>query len=439
MSSRTAFDLLADALCAGLPTGEELFLRLTGEDSDFARFSRARIRQAGHVSQRRLGLVLVVGARQAESWIDLGGDGADDLRRAREALDGLRALLPLLPEDPWLAWHRGDDRHERCDPCLLPEAPTTVAGLLAAADGLDLVGVWASGAIHAGFASSHGQRAWHTVHAWSCDWSCHRGDGQAIKGVRAGTAWDDAAWAATMAQVCRDLPRFDQPRRVVQPGMYRAWLEPAAVADLVGILSWGGFSAKARRTRTSSLMRLDAGTVRLSPLVTLVEDAAGLAPLVTSQGYRRPDRVVLVDAGANGSPLVSPRSAKEYGLAVNAGAEYPTSLRMAPGALPQAEALRRLGTGLWIGNVHYLNYSDRSACRITGMTRFACWWVENGEPVAPIEHLRFDDDIYGLFGDRLEALSSERTLVPDTGTYEGRSLSTCEVPGALVAGMRFTL
>ncbi len=73
------------------------------------------------------------------------------------------------------------------------------------------------------------------------------------------------------------------------------------------------------------------------------------------------------------------------------------------------------------------------------MTRFACWWVEDGVPVAPIEHLRFDDSIFSLFGAQLEALTSERELIPDTSTYEGRSLSTAEVPGALVREMRFTL
>ena len=33
---------------------------------------------------------------------------------------------------------------------------------------------------------------------------------------------------------------------------------------------------------------------------------------------------------------------------------------------------------VYVNNVWYLNYSDRSACRMTGMTRFATFWVEHG-------------------------------------------------------------
>ena len=43
------------------------------------------------------------------------------------------------------------------------------------------------------------------------------------------------------------------------------------------------------------------------------------------------------------------------------------------------QVLRTLDTGLYIGNLWYLNFSDRSACRLTGMTRFASFWVEGGQ------------------------------------------------------------
>jgi predicted Zn-dependent protease len=392
------------------------------------------------VAQRRLALALVAGARQAEATVDLGGDPAEDARCAGEALADLRALLPLLPEDPLLHWHRGDQREERGTTDTPPEATATVTAALDAAAGLDLVGLWASGMVHAGFASSHGQRVWHSTQAWSFDWSCHRPDGQAVKGIHAGRTWDAATWHGIMAQARDDLRRFDLPRRRLEPGVYRTYLAPAAVSHLIGMLAWGGFSVRSRRTGSSSLMRLESGQASLSPLLTLEEDAAaGLAPLVTKHGFRRADRVVLIDRGACGEVLVSARSAREYGLAVNAGDEVPASLRMAAGTLPAAESMRALGTGLWLGNLHYLNYSDRSACRVTGMTRFACWWVEDGVPVAPIEHLRFDDTLFSLFGAQLEALTCERELIPDTSTYDSRSLCTAEVPGALVRGMRFTL
>ncbi len=112
---------------------------------------------------------------------------------------------------------------------------------------------------------------------------------------------------------------------------------------------------------------------------------------------------------------------------------------MAPGALPARDILEELDTGLYINNLWYLNFSDRNACQVTGMTRFACFWVENGQIKAPVEVMRFDDSVYNLLGAQLIGLTRERELILDAGTYGGRSNSSIELPGVLVAELRLTL
>jgi len=101
--------------------------------------------------------------------------------------------------------------------------------------------------------------------------------------------------------------------------------------------------------------------------------------------------------------------------------------------------LRTLGTGIYLSNLHYLNYSDRLSCRMTGMTRFACFAVENGELVAPIGVMRFDDSFLRMFGPGLIALTANAEVFPDTQTYGARSLASVTAPGAIVEGLRFTL
>jgi predicted Zn-dependent protease len=73
------------------------------------------------------------------------------------------------------------------------------------------------------------------------------------------------------------------------------------------------------------------------------------------------------------------------------------------------------------------------------MTRFATFWVEGGEIAQPIEVMRFDDSLYDLFGDRLEALSAERETVLSNDTYGERKAESRLVPGALLKELRFTL
>jgi predicted Zn-dependent protease len=136
---------------------------------------------------------------------------------------------------------------------------------------------------------------------------------------------------------------------------------------------------------------------------------------------------------------VDARSGSEYGETVNAAGESPESVALEAGDLHVSEALARLDTGLLIGNLWYCNWSDPNDCRITGMTRFGTYWVENGEIVAPVRVMRFDDSLYHLLGDRLEALTAERELILSAQTYDGRSTDSALLPGLLVSGIDLAL
>jgi predicted Zn-dependent protease len=228
---------------------------------------------------------------------------------------------------------------------------------------------------------------------------------------------------------------------VLAPGKYRAYLTPAAMEEIASILCWGGFSGRALATKQSALARMQDGEA-LDPRVSISEDTeGGVAPAFQAEGFGRPARVSLIETGKLVGSLVSPRTAREFGMTENGanGAEMPESLAMSGGTLACADALAALGTGLAVGNLHYLNYSDRPACRITGMTRFATFWVEDGKIVAPVDVLRFDDTLYRLLGENLEDLTRETEFILDAGTYQSRQLASVRLPGALVKEMAFTL
>jgi predicted Zn-dependent protease len=176
--------------------------------------------------------------------------------------------------------------------------------------------------------------------------------------------------------------------------------------------------------------------------VTIIENTRdGVAPNFQEDGFIRPEQVYLIEAGRYRDCLVSPRSAQEYGVPTNGASirEAPESLEMAPGDLPRDRVLRELHTGVYINNVWYLNYSDRSACRITGMTRFATFWVEQAAIQAPLNVMRFDDSIYRMLGEHLVALTTERDFILDANTYHRRSTNSSRLPGVLIEDFTFTL
>jgi predicted Zn-dependent protease len=206
------------------------------------------------------------------------------------------------------------------------------------------------------------------------------------------------------------------------------------------MVSWGGFGLKSHRTAQTPLLSMVREGVALHKDVTISErHADGLTPRFTRAGFIKPDSVELIKDGAYRDCLANRRSAREYNAAVNCGIENPQSLHIAGGELHRNDVFTALDSGLYISNLWYCNFSDRNHCRITGMTRFACLWVEQGKPVAPVNVMRFDESIYHILGDRLEGLTREHEHILDTGSYQWRSDASARLPGALVNDFTFTL
>ena len=433
---KATFFELAERLGRELKAGETLLCNFSGERSDFVRFNQGKVRQAGSVEQGYFSLRLIRDRRQSSGTLTLGGN---DLETGRQMLGQLRDTLEHLPEDPWLLINETPQSTSTERRGSLPSADEVAAEIIGKARGRDFVGIYAAGTLYRGFANSLGQRNWHEIDSFNLDWSLYLEEDRAVKSAYAALAWDEEIFRAKLEDAAHQLQDLAKPRRTIQPGEYRVYLAPRALEEITGLLSWGGFSARARETKQSPLLRMQEGEA-LSPKVTLVENnAGGFAPDFQEDGFVKPPRVTLIEDGRLRDALVSPRSAKEYGLVPNAGVETPESLAARGGTLDGEDALGALDTGLYIRNLWYLNFSDRPAGRITGMTRFATFWVEGGRIVAPVTPMRFDDSIYAMLGANLVDFTRERELLLDPSTYGERSTSSSRLPGALLHSLRFTL
>jgi predicted Zn-dependent protease len=436
------FKTLSERLVGSLHGPEVLTLFVEAEQSDFVRFNQAKVRQAGTVTQGLLSLDLIDGQRHAPGRYTLSGHLDEDVSRGLALLEELRQTLPYLPEDPHLLYATEVRSTQNATPSALPDAGEMVDSILDVGAGLDLVGILASGSVMRGFANSLGQFNWFASSSFNFDWSLYHRADKAVKCGYADTRWDNAELAHKMGQGAAQLEVMKRPPHRIDPGSYRAYLAPAALGEIMGMLSWGGFGLKEQRTKRSPLLRAAEGRVTLDSRFSLQENiSGGIAPAFGCSGFLRPDSVELFSKGQMVDSLISPRSAKEFGVATNGAgpSESPDSLDLAPGTCAANSLLSDLGTGIWINNLWYLNYSDRSSCRITGMTRFATFWVEDGEIVAPIDVMRFDDTLYRMMGEGLVGLTEERELIMDASTYGGRSTSSARLPGALVEDFVLTL
>jgi predicted Zn-dependent protease len=442
MNMKNHFLELADFVQSLAGANEVIASGYAAESSDFIRFNRSAVRQATAVRQARWTLTLIRDGRRIDATVTLAGQPAADKAQLTEMLAELRGAIAEAPVDPYLLYPSTPTNTERESPGELPDAAQVIDAVLEAGRGLDLVGLYAGGPIYEGYANSLGQRNWQRVDNFNFEWCLYHDRDKAVKSAYAGGKWEADAFAARMRFAREQLALLGQPPRTLEPGRYRAYLAPAAMEDVLGMLCWAGFGIKSRRTKHSPLDRMADGSQRFDPRVTIVENTAeGLAAGFQREGFVRPDRVELIRAGQLGDALVSPRSSREYAVATNGanGAEMPESLDLAAGQLARADVLQQLDRGIYVGNLWYLNFSDRSACHLTGMTRFASFWVEGGEIRAPLNVMRFDDSAFRMLGSEVEALTRERDLILQGGTYGARNTGSTRTPGLLLRDFALTL
>ena len=436
------FNQLSEILLNSLDTDEHMKVSIDGENSQFVRFSQSKVRQAGLVDDTSLSISLIKDGRTCSGSFTLTGNSETDEKTAYMELERMREEVVSLPKDPFvvLPEDTGSSREDHNGSLLSQE--NAVSALSPVMQGVDLAGIWASGRIFTGNANSAGQKHWFATDTFSLDYSLITPDERMVKGTYAGSQWDQTEYEKNMTSSIAKLRMMDKPGKKIKPGAYRTYIAPAGVADIVGMFSWGGVGEASIQQGDSSLCRMRQNDVKMSPCFTLSEDfTSGIVPRFNYNGELAPEKLDLILSGSLHNTLVSSRTAKEYGVKSNFAGEREAmrSPVLAPGDLNEDDVVQSLDTGIYLSNLHYLNWSDRPGGRITGMTRYACFWVENGEVVAPIENMRFDDSIYNFFGENLESVTDKSHLHPTVQTYEGRELGGVSCPGILLKSFELTL
>ncbi|MBT6396456.1 MAG: TldE/PmbA family protein [Nitrospinaceae bacterium] len=436
------FERISDHL-NGLVRGQEICTSFfTAEDSDFVRFNKNSVRQAGAVTQMFFRIDLISGLRHAQANVSLSGEWDDDRANVENVVEDLREMLPELPEDPHLAYSTDGISSEKSGENNLPAQGNVLNAIINAGEGRDLVGIYSSGGIYAGFSNSIGQRNWYSTFNFNFDWTFYFEGDKAAKSHYAGSRWEPDVFFEKIQGAVRHLEVLSRPSVTLPRGKFCVYLSPSALSEFMWMVSRSGFGLRGRKTKQSSLQKLIENNDRLHPEINLTENTEdGFGPEFQMQGFIKPPRVPLILSGEPADCLVSPRSEKEWSTSSNGASdrEMPEALELSAGDIRASEVLERLDEGIYIGDLWYLNYSDLTSCRMTGLTRFASFWVKDGEIQAPINVMRFDETLQRVLGENLIGLTREREVFLSAGTYKARSTSSSRMPGALVEDFNFTM
>lgn len=436
------FKDLSKSILSNIKSGEDLMLNFWGEDSHFTRFNQSKIRQNGFVSDATLSITLILNQKTCSTSFSLSKNLSNDLSSALLHLSELRNDIVFLPEDPFIVFPKeGKSSSQKKSGDLLP-IDQVVQSLSPAIKNVDLAGIWASGHIFIGYANSKDLFHWFSTDSYSFDYSLVTKTEKMVKDTFAGTHFNLDEYNSFMGNSITQLKMLENKPMQLSPGDYRTYIAPAGVSDLLGMFSWNGLSEGAIRRGQSAFLKMKNENVKLSPCFSLNEDfSTGLTPMFNDDGELAAKKLPLINTGMLKNTLINSRTAQEYKIESNFAGSW-EGLRspvMDTGDLNESDISEKIDKGVYLNNLHYLNWSDNIGGRITGMTRYACFWVENGEIVAPIENMRFDDTIYNIFGDKLESVTNHSQFIPDTGTYSNRSFGGTECPGILLNSFSLTL
>ena len=430
-----------------LKEGEDLTIYMEGENSQYFRFNDSKIRQTGIIEDYNVTLSLYHGKKSLQATTTVSSDIDYSVKNLISEIDGLREPLSLIPENNFTAFPDKFDSLEVYRDGELPNREEILDSLMSIIDKDNLTGVWTSGKIFRASSTSQGTQHWFEKDSFIFDFSLIDAKENMVKILYPGSDWNKDDFITAFDDASNRLQLMDKPKLELKPGKYRVWFEPHAVADFVDMLNWNGVSEASLRNGSSCLLKMRKDNVKLSEKFSLDESFDRKSTASFNSRSEVSANVSLIKHGMLENTLINSKTALEYGLTSNYAedvnswgmGEYLRAPFMHGGDIKLDERLEKLGTGIFISNIHYLNWSDNLGGRITGLTRYACYWVEDGKMIAPIKTMRFDDSFYNFFGNNLDAVGETLLSRPVIETYDGRNPGETTCPGILVNDFELTL
>jgi predicted Zn-dependent protease len=432
---------LSQDIFSQLSSDEELNLFVHSEESQFIRFSQSKVRQNTTVHQHEISVTYQKEQRKIKFTLNLCLEPAIDTASIMKELQVCRTQLPQTDIYPQFV---PMDNNGVSESIKKVDRPNDLEMLKIIAESFadsDMAGLYCSGPVRQVSINSKGQFHYFENDFFFLDYSIYNGP-KAAKGFFSCEKWNEKDLRENIHQAKAKLDLLNLPTVNVTKGKYRAYIEPMALLEIIGMFSWGSLSYSVLRQGRSPFQKLQQNETSLSPKLNLIENLGlGYVPSFNSIGEVADKELNLIENGKLINLLTSTASAKEYGVPSNKAdpREGLRSPEIKPGSLAQADILKKLDTGLYLSNLHYINWSDVQSARMTGMTRYACFWVEKGQIKGPIQDLRFDDSMFNLLGSNLIDLTTHQELFVESATYQKRYLGAYKLPGALIEDFNFTL
>jgi predicted Zn-dependent protease len=421
---------------------------VSAERSGFARYAASEVHQPTLVDNVSVQLRMVQGHRAGVATTNrTEADGLAELaRRAAEVVATAGEDPDVVPPAP-PAELPAVEGYDDATAALGPDDQARLAGAaIDAAGDLQLYGYFTSSVCDEAIAATTGLRASQRMTDATC---LALAAGEGASGYAMATSWRrEAIDPAAVAREAAEKAERTRGAAVIDPGRYRAVLEPYALADLLFWFSFDSLNGLGFLEERSYFTGR-VGERAFDPKLTLADDGvdpAGLPRAFDFEGTPK-RRVALVEEGVIRGPVwdraTAARAGREStGHALPASSRpfgpIPTNLVMSGGEAESTDELAELvGDGIHITRLHYLGVVNAREGVITGMTRDGTFRIRDGKVAEPLVNLRFTVALPEVLAE-LPGLTRETHLVNESDFYDERWAYGYRVPAIATTSFNVT-
>ncbi len=384
-----------------LSTADETEVHIGSSSSALTRFAENHIHQNVAGSDASIFVRAIIGKHMGEASTHQFDDDA-----LKQIVEDAIELARMTPPDPELLPRPGPQTYQTVDPYydeFIPpmERAESIAAVVSQCKekSLAAAGIFSDGNSCSAIGNSKGLLAYHrnsnvnfsitVMGEDSSGWATHSSHTKADIKTEA------------LAEIAIRKAELSRNPQAIEPRQYTVILEPAAVAGLVGYLSYG-FNALAVDEGRSYLVG-KMGQKIAGENIFLASDV--YHPLHQGQPYdgegMPTKRVELIKNGVAANLVYDRSTAHKHNVEPtghgvggrNSYGAYPNCLVMDGGDATLDEMIESTERGILVTHFHYQNMVDPMQVIVTGMTRDGTFWIENGKIQHGLKNLRFNQRI----------------------------------------------
>jgi predicted Zn-dependent protease len=222
----------------------------------------------------------------------------------------------------------------------------------------------------------------------------------------------------------------------VDPGDYTVILGPHAAGELLRYLMFGAYADAL--DQGSSYFKGKLNEKVFPENFSVISDP--LHPQLITIPYNEDGHIAkklpLIDNGIFKNFIVNNYFAHKLNMEKN-GSVGLGAMVLDKGTKSLEEMIKSIDRGLYISNIHYMNFINQQETSVTGLTRDGTFLIENGEITKVVNNLRFTEKLAEIFKHTV-ALENIQHTVPVSQNYGNFNIFNSLIPHVKTSKFKIT-